>query len=96
MLKHFRNSEYIVTEDVIHHLEYQRGELLTIEQFEDIREKDGQIECIAKRKGFDDNESGRLSAELLNEDVPDLYKEYLEELRKNGTNLQHDIANQLV
>ena len=95
-LKHFRNADFEVTEDVVHHLEYQDGELLVIEQFEDLRETNGQVECLVKWKGFDENENDWLTAELLQEDVPELYKEYLSDVEKNGTKRQRDIANRLL
>ena len=95
-LKHFRNADYEVTEDLLQHLDYQRGELLVIESFDDIREKNGQIECLVKWKGFEESENDWLTAELLQEDVPDLYREYLKDLAKSGTTRQREIANRLL
>ena len=95
-LKHFRNSDFEVTEDVVHHLEYQDGEILMIEQFEDLRETNGQVECLVKWKGFHENENDWLTAELLQEDVPELYKEYLSDVANNGMKRQRDISNRLL
>lgn len=81
-LKHFRNSDFKITEKELHHLEYQRGELLVIESFEDIRETNGQTECLIKWKGFGDDECDWVPTETLREDVPDLYKSFLEDIQK--------------
>ena len=56
-LKLFRNSDYEVTEDILHHLDYQRGELLVIESFENIHDKQGQVELELKWRGFHSNEN---------------------------------------
>lgn len=94
-LKLFRNKDFSVTEDVLEHLEYQRGELLVIESFEDIRLEAGRVECLVKWKGFSSEENDWLTAESLSEDVPDLFQEYLEEVSKNGTKRQRDVASRL-
>ena len=36
-LKLFRNSDFNVTEEIREHLEYQEGELLMVDSFEDVR-----------------------------------------------------------
>lgn len=95
-LKHFRNADFEVTTDVTHHLEYQRGELMVIESFEDVRMTDGKAECLVKWRGFSNSENDWLTAELLEEDVPELYKEYLEDLARTGTKRQRTIAKRLL
>ena len=68
-IKLFRNSDYKITQDILHHLDYQRGELLVVESFENIRDKQGQIELEVKWRGFYSNENDWLSIETLKEDV---------------------------
>lgn len=94
-LKHFRNSEFEITEDVTHHLEYQQGELLVIDNFDDIREKDGQVECLVRWKGFSDEERDWVAYETLKEDVPDLIREFLDDTIKSGTKRQRQLATRL-
>ena len=95
-VKLFRNSEYEITQDILHHLDYQRGELLVVESFENIRDKQGQIELKVKWRGFDSNENDWLSIETLKEDVPQILSEHLSELVTSGTPRQRAIAKRLV
>lgn len=95
-LKHFCNSKFEVTEDLLHHLDYQKGELLVIDRFSDIRKRYGQVECLLKWKVFGEEENDWLAEQLLPEDVPDLFQEYLVDVSKNGTARQRKVANRLL
>ena len=64
-LKLFRNADYEVTEDVLNHLDYHWGELLVIEAFENIRERQGQVELEVKWRGFENTENDWLYLEVL-------------------------------
>lgn len=85
-----------VTEDVLQNLENQNGELLVIERFDDISQRDGVVEFLVKWKGFSEDGNNWISDQLLREDVSNLFKEYLTDLSKNGTKRQRDIANRLL
>lgn len=95
-LKHFGNSDFEVTDDVLHHLDYQKGELRVIESFDDISDKDGQIKWLVKWKGFWQDENDWLSESLLRKYVPDLFHEYLVDISKNETQRQLEVANRLL
>ena len=95
-LKLFRNSDYEITEDVLNHLDYQKGELLVIESFENIRERQGHIELEVKWRGFESAENDWLSLEVLREDVPEMLSEHLEEISASGTPRQRAIAQRLI
>ena len=95
-LKLFRNADYEILEDILNHLDYQKGELLVIESFENIRERQGQIELEVKWRGFDSPENDWLSLEVLKEDVPDMLSEHLNELAISGTPRQREIARRLL
>ena len=92
-LKIFRNKDYHVTEKILEHLKYQTGELLTVESFTDIRQKQGIVELHVKW-GFADK-SDWVNISSLREDVPELFKEFLEELQKTGTKRQSSVASTL-
>ena len=94
--KLFRNSDYEITEDVLNHLDYQKGELLVIESFENIRERQGHIELEVKWRGFESAENDWLSLEVLREDVPEMLSEHLEEISASGTPRQRAIAKRLI
>ena len=95
-LKLFRNSDFNVTEDLRHHLDYQKGELLVIEAFENIRERQGQIELEIKWRGFDSAENDWIALEILQEDVPEMLTEHLNDLALTGTPRQREIAKRLI
>ena len=95
-LKLFRNADYEITEDTLNHLEYQKGELLVIEMFEDIHERQGQVELEVKWRGFDKAENDWISLDILQEDVPDMLAEHLDDVLINGTPRQRSIAKRLL
>jgi len=80
----------------LNHLEYQKGELLVIEMFEDIRERQGQVELEVKWRGFDKAENDWISLDILQEDVPDMLAEHLDDVLINGTPRQRSIAKRLL
>ena len=91
-LKLFRNSDYQVGEDLLHHLAYQQGELLVIEKFLGIRSRRGTTELEVKWKGFTRDETDWVSVDTLQEDVPVLLQEYLTELKSSGTIREQALA----
>lgn len=52
--KNFRNSDFLVTDDVLNHLAYQKFEVIVVNQFEDLQEKYGKVDCHVKWKRFSD------------------------------------------
>ena len=80
----------------MNHLEYQKGELLVIEMFEDIHERQGQVELEVKWRGFDKAENDWISLDILQEDVPDMLAEHLDDVLINGTPRQRSIAKRLL
>ena len=95
-IKLFRNAGFQITEEVLDHLDHQKGELLVIESFENVRERNGQIEFEVKWRGFDKGENDWLSLEVLREDVPDMISEHIKDLATTGTPRQRAIAKRLV
>lgn len=91
-LRFFRNSSFNVTEEILHHLAYQKGELLVIEDFTGIRRHGTKIELRVKWRGFPDSESDWNNYGTLVEDVPDMVREYLDELRRSGTKREKALA----
>lgn len=84
-LKFFRNSDYEVTEALRDHLAHQEGDLLVIEEFLGIRRRRGTVEIKVKWKGFDATETDWVDVTLLKEDVPVLLRDYVEDMKANGT-----------
>ena len=71
---------------------YQANDLLVVESFQSIRKKDCLIEILVQWKGFDKNESNWVSITSLAEDVPDLLKEYINDLKSHGTQKERSMA----
>lgn len=94
-LKFFRNSSFEVTEELSEHLDYQEGELLSFEEFRDIRNLSGNIELLVKWRGFSEDKLDWVDATTLREDVPDLLAEYKAEVSENGTKRQRQLASSL-
>lgn len=55
-LKFLRNKSSEVEEEVRNHLSYQQDELLTIKDFDDIRNLNGQIEILVHWRGLSEEE----------------------------------------
>ena len=82
-----------MTEELLDHLAYQQGELLLIDQFIDIRRKQGDTELIVTWRGFNLDKSDWVSLSSLLENVPELVKDYLADISISGTKKPRDIAN---
>ena len=91
-LKFFRNKDFEVTEEIRNQLAYQAIELLVVREFQDIRERSGEVELLTWWKVFEETEDDWVSIEVMKEDVPALTTEYLEEIRKTDTWRQKRIA----
>ena len=91
-LRFFRNSVFNVTEELKHHLMYQKGELLLIESFTGIRRKVTDVELRVKWRGLPEEESDWTTLATLKEDVPTLVDEYLDHLKGAGTPRERRIA----
>ena len=91
-LPFFRNSSFNVTEELRDHLAYQKGELFIIEEFTGIRRKGIKLEIRVKWKGFPDSESDWNELENLQEDVPEMVQEYIDELIRTGTPRERKLA----
>lgn len=94
-LKLFQNKEYEVSEELLDHLTYQAGEVFAIEEFQDIRRRQGSVEIFTKWRGFTDEESEWVSFSSLIEDVPEMVSECIEELLNTGTARQRSIASSI-
>lgn len=91
-LRFFRNSSFNVTEELLNHLEYQAGELYLIEEFTGIRRKGTQFEIRVKWRGFPETESDWIKYSSLQQDVPDLINEYINDLARSGTPRERKLA----
>lgn len=85
-----------MTDKVLHHLDYQKAEVLVIERFDDIVDKDGQIEFSVKWKTFSEDEKDWLSESLLREDLTDLFRKHLVDVSKSVTQRQQEVGNRLL
>lgn len=94
-LKYFRNADYNVTEEVLHHLAYQQVEPPPIESFVDLWDRDGTIELEVKWRGFQSFENDWLSFDLLRKDMRDIVSDYVAEISMNGTPSQRTLAKLL-
>lgn len=95
-LKMFRNKDFEITEELKDYLRYQQGELLVIDRFDDIRERQENVELLVKWKGFGEEESDWVEYASLKEDVPTLINEYLNEIASDGTQRQKNIVAKLL
>ena len=84
-LRFFRNSSFKVTEELRQHLCYQRNELHSVEEFTGVRKKGADLQLRVKWRGFPEDESTWTNLLSLQEDVPDMVNDYLEDLKKSGT-----------
>lgn len=82
-------------EEIREHLEYQNGELLLVERFDDIRRKDGSVQILVNWKGFSENELDWVDLTLLKEDVPVFVPEFLYEIQSNETQRQRRLIHEL-
>ncbi len=94
-LKLFRNSDYMVTEELLNHLAYQDNELLLIEEFLNIRRRSNGVELEVKWQGFDDTETDWVFIETLREDVPVMLDEYLQQVQQQGPPAQRKLLSSL-
>lgn len=65
---------------------------MVIEDFTGIRRHGTKIELRVKWRGFPDSESDWNNYGTLVEDVPDMVREYLDELRRSGTKREKALA----
>ena len=91
-LKFFRSKDFEVIEEVRKQLAYQDNELLLVKEFQDIRSRDGTVELLTRWKGFEETENDWVSLELMQEDVPEMTVEFLEDIAKTGTARQKHVA----
>ena len=84
-----------MTEEVKEHLEYQAGELLVLESFDDIRQSEEDLEMLVKWQGVSDSETDWVPYDSLKEDVPKLLHEYIQSLKKTGTTNQKSLVHHL-
>ena len=91
-VKFFRNSDLEVTEEVQQYLAFQEGEYCVVDEFQDIRTKEGEVELLTKWKGFDDEEPQWESLKIMREDVPVLVSEFIEDIIQSETQRQKRIA----
>ncbi len=91
-LRFFRNSSFQVTEELRHHLAYQKNELLVIEEFTGIRRKGTDFELRVKWRGFPDTETDWTPLATLQEDVPEMVRDYVQDLLRSGTPRERTLA----
>lgn len=91
-LKFFRNKDFNVTEKVHNHLAYQQNAFLVVQNFDNIRSVQGHVELLTNWRGFAEVESSWVSLALLREDVPELVKDYLNDIQKSGYRRQRSLA----
>lgn len=94
-LRFFRNKYFEVTEEVKEHLLYQEDELQVVESFDDIRSSNGRIEILVKWKGFSEDETDWVEIDILREDVPVLLREFIDDIRRTGTQRQKRTISQI-
>eukprot|EP00737_Agarophyton_chilense_P000533 gb/GEZJ01000595.1/.p1 GENE.gb/GEZJ01000595.1/~~gb/GEZJ01000595.1/.p1 ORF type:complete len:370 (-),score=37.03 gb/GEZJ01000595.1/:420-1529(-) len=87
-----RNKIFALAQEIEDHLPYQANELLTVQEFTDIQQKHGNIQLLVKWKGFSESETGWVNLASLIMDVPELVREYLEEVKNSGTKRQSRIS----
>lgn len=94
-LKFFKNSSFNVDEEMQEHLEYQDGELLTVEELCDIRSKSGKTEVLVQWKGFSADERDWVDVRSLRDDIPELLDSYLTDVKINGDARQRKLVSSL-
>ena len=91
-LKFFRHKDLEVKEEVRHQVGYQDNELLLVKEFLDIISRDCTVEFFTRWKGFGETENDCVSLGLMQEDVPEVAVEFLENIATTGTARQKRVA----
>ena len=91
-LRFFRNSSFRVTEELRDHIAFQKNELFIVEEFTGIRKKGTEFELQVKWRGFPKSESDWTSLNTLKEDVPQMVRDYIDELLHSGTARERKLA----
>ena len=91
-LRFFRNSSFQVTDELRDHLAYQKNEMFIIEEFTGIRRKGVDLELRVKWRGFPVHESEWITLVKLQEDVPQMVQDYIQDLRRSGTPRERRLA----
>lgn len=91
-LKFFRNSDFNVSEECTAQLKFQEEEYCVVSEFLDLRLKDGELQILVKWKGFDDEDPGWESLDVMRGDVPALVTDFVDEIKESGTPRQRKIA----
>ena len=84
-VRFFRNSSFQVTEEVLDYLQFQQGHLAAVDRLLDVREHRGNMEILVEYRGFSDEDPVWVDLLQLNEDIPQILSEFLEETKANGT-----------
>lgn len=92
-IKFFRNKEFNVTSDCEEQLVFQAEEYCVVDEIQDIRVQDGEVQVVVRWKGFQDEEPGWEDISVMKEDVPALVVDFLNEMRDSGTKRQKTIAS---
>ena len=91
-LTFLRNKSYNVIQDLMDHLSYQQDELMVVDSFEDVRTQRGNVKIHKRWKGLSPEEDSWELVDALDEVVPVLLREYLQDLKISGTPRQRRIA----
>ncbi len=91
----FRNSSFQITEELRHYLAYQQNELLLVEEVTGIRRKGARIELRVKWRGFPGEESNWTTLATLQEDVPEMVQDYIQNLRRYGKPKERKLATSI-
>ena len=77
-LKLYSDSSLNITEDLLHHIEYEQQALYVVERFIDIKESRNGLQIKTLWLGFEEDEATWESFEVMVQDVPALVAEYLD------------------
>jgi hypothetical protein len=94
-LKFFREGELGLTEELQYQAEFTEGELCTVEKFDGIRERNGELELKAIWLGLEVTEATWESAKNMDEDIHGMVQEYRKILLASGTRKQIQLARKL-
>lgn len=95
-LKFFRNKDFDKVEELSEHLAYLEGELCILDEFTGIRSHQGEIQLLPQWRGFEAEETVWESLDTMFADVPDMTRDFLQDLENKGTPKERELARKAI
>jgi len=81
-----------VTDELVEHIQYQKGQYCIVEAILDIRSSAGVTELQVQWRGFDDEDPTWVPINELSEDIPAMVSDFISEIKSSGTSRQRKLV----